>query len=65
MVRSKHQLGIRQYNRDKPVKRVIKLSVIADLMNGYTFDFDIYIGKVDRQDIGPNGLAYNVVMKLT
>ena len=64
MVRSKHRSGIRQYIRDKPVKWGIKLWVLADSMNGYTYNFDIYIGKVAGQVIGPNGLAYDVVMRL-
>ena len=37
---------------------------MGDSLNGYTYNFDIYIGKVDGQVIGPNGPAYDVVMSL-
>jgi hypothetical protein len=45
MVKSRHRSDIRQYIKDKPVKWGIKLWVLADSLNGYTVDFDVYIGK--------------------
>lgn len=60
----KHRSGIRQYIKNKPTKWGIKLWVLADSMNGYTCDFNIYVGKVAGQDISENGLGYDVIMKL-
>ena len=47
MVKSRHSSGIRQYMyiKDKPTKWGIKLWVLADSSNGYTVDFDVYIGR--------------------
>ena len=64
MVKSRHRSGIRQYIRDKPTKWGIKLWVLADSSNGYTIDFDIYIGKHAGRDVSAHGLGYDVVVKL-
>ena len=64
MVRSRHRSGIRQYIKDKPTKWGIKLWVLADSSNGYTIDFDIYIGRDAGRDVSAHGLGYDVVMKL-
>jgi len=64
MVKSKHQSGIRQYIKNKPTKWGIKLWVLADSLNGYICDFDVYIGRNAQQELSPNGLGYDVVMKL-
>ena len=64
MVKSKHRSGIRQYIKNKPTKWGIKLWVIADSTNGYTYDFDVYAGKNAGQEVSPNGLGYDVVMRL-
>ena len=64
MVKSRHRSGIRQFNKDKPTRWGIKLWVLADSSNGYTIDFNVYIGKVAGQEISANGLGYDVVMKL-
>ena len=45
MVKSKHRSGIRQYIRNKPTKWGIKMWVLADSSNAYTYDFDVYNGK--------------------
>lgn len=63
LVKSKHSLGIRQHIAYKPVKFGVKLWVLADSKNGYTFDFEIYIGKTGQTY--EDGLGYDVVMKLT
>ena len=63
MVRNKGRYSFRQYIRDKPTKWGMKLWVIADPETGYTYNFDVYLGK-DTGMQGDGGLAYNVVMKL-
>ena len=40
----------------------LKLWVLADSLNGYTYDFDIYTGK--GEPLHEQGLGYTVVMKL-
>ena len=65
MVKSKHRSGLRQYIKDKPTKWGIKLWVLADSANGYTYDFDVYTGRSpDDQPPSEHGLGYDVVMKL-
>ena len=66
MVKSRHSSGIRQYMyiKDKPTKWGIKLWVLADNSNGYTVDFDVYIGRAAGQNVSENGLGYDVVLKL-
>ena len=46
----------------KPMKFRLKLWVLADSLNGYTYDFDIYTRKGEPSD--EQGLAYTSVMKL-
>ena len=64
MVRSRHRSGIRQYTKDKPTKWGIKLWVLADSSNGYTVDFNIYIGKDAARGISEFGLGHDVVVRL-
>ena len=64
MVKSRHRSGFRQFIKDKPTKWGIKLWVLADSSNGYTVDFNIYIGRAAGQSIGEHGLGYDVVMLL-
>ena len=64
MVKSKHRSGIRQYMKDKPTKWGLKLWVLADCENGYTVDFNVYIGKDAAKDTFEHGLGYDIVMKL-
>ena len=64
MVKSKHRSAIRQYMKNKPTKWGIKLWVLADSSNGYTIDFNVYIGKSQHEAPSSNGLGYDVVMKL-
>lgn len=47
MVKSRHRCGIKQHMKSTPIKWGIKLwvPVLADSSNGYTIDFNIYIGK--------------------
>jgi len=64
MVKSRHRSGIRQYIKDKPTKWGIKLWVLADSSNGYTIDFNVYIGKAAGRDVSVHGLGYDVVVHL-
>ena len=63
MVKSHHRSGIRQYIKDKPTRWGINLWVLADSSNGYTVDFNVYIGKSAGQRISEFGLGYDVVMR--
>lgn len=63
MVRCKSRFNMRQYCKDKPVKFGFKLWVLADSLNAYTYDFNIYRGKVGTP-VSKNGLAYDVVFEL-
>ena len=38
--------------------------MLADSSNGYSIDFNVYIGRAAGQDISANGLGYDVVMRL-
>ena len=62
MVRNKGRYNFRQYIKDKPTKWGMKFWVLADSINGYTYDFDLYLGKQDV--VSTFGLGYDVVMKL-
>ena len=62
MVKSKARFPMRQYIRDKPTKWGFKLWVIADSSTGYTYDFNIYIGR--RAQASEHGLSYDVVLTL-
>ena len=64
MVESRHRSGFHQIIKDKPTKWGIKLWVLADSSNGYTVDFNIYIGRAAGQTIGEHGLGNDVVMHL-
>ena len=62
MVRNKGRYAFRQYIKDKPTKWGMKFWVLADSLTGYTYDFDLYLGR--GATISPNGLGYDVVLKL-
>lgn len=42
----------------------INLWVLADSSNGYTVDFNVYIGRAIGRDMSEHGLGYDVVVKL-
>ena len=42
----------------------LKLLVLADSENGYTVDFNVYIGKEAAKETFEHGLGYDVVMTL-
>ena len=56
MVKSRHRSGFRQFIKDKPTKWGITLAGLADSSNGYTVDFNIYIGRAAGQEVGENEL---------
>ena len=62
MVRNKGRHSFRQYIKDKPTKWGLNFWVLADAINGYTFDFHLYLWKQDA--ISTSGLGYTVVMIL-
>ena len=64
MVKSRHKSGIRQHIKGKPTKWGIKLWVLADSSNGYTYDFDVYVGQDAAREKSAHGLGYDVVMNL-
>ena len=45
MAKSRRRSGFCQFIKDKPPKWGIKLWLLADSSNGYTIDFNIYIGR--------------------
>ena len=64
MVKSRHRSGMRQYIKNKPTKWGIKLWVLADSSKGYTYDFDVYIGRDAAAQRSIHGLGYDVVQNL-
>ena len=48
--------------KDKPTKWGLKLWVLADSTNGYTVDFNVYIGKDASKDTSEHGQGYDVVV---
>ena len=50
--------------KEKPIKKGIKLSVLVGSSNGYTIDFNIYIGKDAARGVGEFELGHDVVVKL-
>jgi hypothetical protein len=62
MVKNKGRYSFRQYIRDKPTKWGMKLWVLADARSGYTYNFDVYLGKANTPS--KMGLAYEVVINL-
>ena len=62
MIKFKGRSSLKQFMRDKPVKRGIKVWVRADSKNGYVCDFDIYTGKDGEKT---EDLGAKVVKKLS
>lgn len=48
MAANKGRYSFRQYIRDKPTKWGMKLWVLADSRTGYTYNYDVYLGKNER-----------------
>ena len=62
MVAYKGRTGMKQYIKDKPTKWGFKLWILASSDSGYTYKFQVYMGK--RLTPTTNGLGYDVVMTL-
>ncbi|XP_045071843.1 piggyBac transposable element-derived protein 3-like [Coregonus clupeaformis] len=62
MVATKAKTGMTQYMKDKPNKWGIKLFVLAESNNGYTLNFNVYVGKAHTPSV--HGLSYDAVMDL-
>ena len=60
MITNKGRYGFRQYIRDKPTKWGMKLWALADSKTGYTYTFDVYLGKTNESS--KFDLAYGVVI---
>ncbi|CAF3400621.1 unnamed protein product, partial [Rotaria sp. Silwood2] len=62
MIKFKGRSSLKQYIKQKPIKRGYKVWVLADTSTGYVYNFEIYSGKsVERQ----TPLAEHVVWSLT
>lgn len=64
MIKSRQHTGTSQYQKNKPTKSGIKMWVLMDSANGYTYDFHVCIGKNAAERPGANRLGYDVVMRL-
>ena len=64
MIGTKCRLSFIQYLQAKPTKWGIKMWVCSDAATWYILSFSIYTGKDPNLSISPNGLAYDVVMRL-
>ena len=63
MIKFKGRSSLKQYMQYKPIKRGIKVWVIADSVNGYVSDFSVYKGK-EGDKVEPN-LGARVVKGLS
>ena len=63
MIKFQGRSSLKQYLPMKPVKRGIKIWVLADSNNGYFWKFDVYTGKTGENP--EKGLGATVVKKLT
>ena len=63
MIKFKGRSKITQYIPLKPVKRGIKVWILADSVNGYIVDFKVYIGK--EGDTVQRNLGIKVVTDIT
>ena len=63
MIAFSGRLSCKQYMPAKPIKRGVKVWMMADANSSYLARFEFYLG---RQETGTeHGLGYNVVMKLS
>lgn len=60
VVAAKAKTGMARFMKDEPMRSRIKLFVLADSSNGYTINFNIYVGKTHTV----HGLSYDAVMHL-
>ena len=62
MIPFKGRSSLKQYMPKKPVRRGIKVWMLADAENGFVTNFEVYTGKKDAVE---KGLGANVVKSLT
>ena len=62
MIKFQGRSSLKQYMPQKPIKRGIKVWVLADSKNGYFSRFEIYTGKIDHAE---RGLGARVVKDLS
>ena len=62
MIPFKGRSTMKQYLPMKPVKRGFKVWVMADALNGYFYDFDVYVGATGERE---GALGEKVVMRLS
>ena len=63
MIQFKGRCTLKQYMPPKPVRRGIKLWALADSLNGYISEFEVYTGK--KANAVEKNLGSNVVKTLT
>lgn len=63
MIPFKGRSTLKQYMPKKPVKRGIKVWMLADAINGYVSSFDVYTGK--KRNKPEEGLGARVIKSLT
>ena len=64
MIGTKCRISFIQYLPAKPTKWGIKVWMCSDAATGYILSFSIYTGKDPNVSISPNGLGYDVVIRL-
>lgn len=62
MIKFKGRSGIKQYMKDKPIKRGYKVWMLCD-SNGYNLKFEIYIGKI--ANLVQKNLGASVILRLS
>ena len=65
MIPFKGRSCLKQYLKNKPVKRGIKVWCLADSSNGFIQNFDIYTGKGSNSESEGTTLGARVVLQLT
>lgn len=64
MIKFQGQSSLKLYMPAKPIKRGIKVWILADAVTGYFTKFDVYTGKKNNGQVD-KGLATRVVKELT
>ena len=61
-IKFKGRSSLKQYIKQKPIKRSYKVWVLTDILTGYVYNFEIYSGKSEERQ---TGLGEHVVHSLT
>ena len=62
MIKFKGRSSLKQYLKQKPIKRGYKVLILADTLTGYVYNFEIYSGKSEERQ---TDLGEHVVRSLT